>query len=80
MGFEGETEEFVCPSVYPVDGTLSDLYIGAQCWFECGYLFVEHFNIKGGFFWSLFCFPCSSQQTPSEFFFSFSLFSKQVFT
>ena len=36
-------------SLHAVDGTLSNLYIGAQCWFECEYLFVEHFNIKGGF-------------------------------
>ena len=36
-------------SLHAVDGTLSNLSIGAQCWFECEYLFVEHFNIKSGF-------------------------------
>lgn len=68
MGFEGETEEFVCPSVYPTDGTLSNLYIGAQRWFECGYLFVEHFNIKGGFFGSCFVSPAPLNRLFQSFF------------
>lgn len=40
MGFEGETDEFVCLSIYLFDGILSNLYIGAQHWFECEYLFL----------------------------------------
>lgn len=40
MGFTGETDEFTGLSIYLVGRILLNLYIGAQRYLECKYLFL----------------------------------------